>query len=100
MVHNNQGAINIRVVVSREAEELPSSCHLCDHVAHHRVRGFRLLGRFKESLENVAVQHNTIAGFPGALQETLRQLLAVIDEAAVQDKAEQMPQIAEEAWRP
>lgn len=35
-----------------------------------------------------------------AVDATLRQLLAVIDEASEQEKAEAMPQIREEAWRP
>jgi len=71
-VRNEHRATNSGVVVSSQTNQLPSSCHLRDQLAHGWMRCFGLFARFEESLKNIAVQHNAIAGRPRALQETLR----------------------------
>jgi GTP-binding protein len=56
------------------------------------------LQRLKRAAKTTPVVLSAQSG--EAIEATLRQLLAVIDEARAVEKAEAMPQIAEEAWRP
>lgn len=74
LIHNDRQAASIRVVVSGHADELASDRHVCDQVAHDRVRRFGMFSGFEESFKNVTVQHHAIAGGPSVLQETLGQV--------------------------
>jgi GTP-binding protein len=56
------------------------------------------LARLKRAAKKTPVALSALSR--EAVEATLRQLLAVIDEAREQEKAEAMPQIEEEAWRP
>jgi GTP-binding protein len=56
------------------------------------------LARLKRAAKKTPVALSALSR--EAVEATLRQLLAVIDEAREQEKAEAMPQIKEEAWRP
>jgi len=56
------------------------------------------LARLKRAAKQTPIALSSLSR--EAVEDTLRRLLAVIDEAKQQEAAEAMPKIAEEAWRP
>jgi len=56
------------------------------------------LARLKRAAKQTPIALSSLSR--EAVEDTLRRLLAVIDEAKQQEAAEAMPRIAEEAWRP
>ena len=56
------------------------------------------LARLKRAAKQTPIALSSLSR--EAIEDTLRRLLAVIDEAKQQEAAEAMPKVAEEAWRP